>query len=49
VVPPSAGRLLAKRLPRATLIEKKAGHAALVHPEVDLAAILESADGIPPF
>lgn len=41
VVPPPAGRLLARRFPRARLIELPAGHAALVDPRVDVAAWLE--------
>ncbi len=40
IVPPPAGRLLAKRIPNARLMEKTAGHAALIHPEVDLARML---------
>ena len=43
VVPPRAGRELAERLPRARLIELHAGHVALLHPSVDLAAILRHA------
>jgi pimeloyl-ACP methyl ester carboxylesterase len=41
VVPPVAGRLLARRIPGATLIEPPAGHAAMVHPRVDMAEIIE--------
>jgi pimeloyl-ACP methyl ester carboxylesterase len=40
VVPPPAGRLLAKRLPKARLIEMPAGHAAMIQPDVDIAAFL---------
>jgi pimeloyl-ACP methyl ester carboxylesterase len=40
VVPAPAGRLLAKRLPRAKLIEVPAGHAAMIDPRVDVAAWL---------
>lgn len=40
VVPAPAGRLLAKRLPRAKLIELETGHAALIDPRVDVAAWL---------
>ncbi|MCE9530500.1 MAG: alpha/beta hydrolase [Planctomycetes bacterium] len=42
VVPPPAGRLLAKLLPDARLIERRAGHAAMIHPEVDIAEMLAS-------
>lgn len=41
IVPPPAGRLLARRLPNARLIERPAGHAALIQPGVDVAAWLE--------
>jgi pimeloyl-ACP methyl ester carboxylesterase len=41
VVAASAGRLLAKRLPRAKVIAIPAGHGALVDPRVDVAAWLE--------
>ena len=41
IVPPCAGRLLAKRMPQAKLIAKPAGHAALIHPAVDVARFLE--------
>ena len=41
VVPAPAGRLLAKRLPRAKLLAPvSAGHAALIDPRVDIAAWL---------
>lgn len=40
VVPAAAGRLLARRLPRARLIETPAGHASLIDPRVDVAAWL---------
>jgi 3-oxoadipate enol-lactonase len=43
VVPPVAGRLLAKALPNARRLEMRVGHAALIHPRVDLAALLEDA------
>jgi pimeloyl-ACP methyl ester carboxylesterase len=43
VVPAPAGRLLAKRLPRAKLIEVAAGHAAMIDPRVDVAAWLKEA------
>jgi pimeloyl-ACP methyl ester carboxylesterase len=42
VVPATAGRLLAKRLPRARLVERSAGHAALIDPRVDVAEWLEA-------
>ena len=41
IVPPKAGRELAERLPHAELIERRVGHAALVHPSVNLADLLE--------
>jgi len=41
VVPAPAGRLLAKRLPRAKLVETPAGHAAMIDPRVDVAAWLK--------
>jgi pimeloyl-ACP methyl ester carboxylesterase len=41
VVPPAAGRLLAKRLPRATKLEIPAGHAAMIDPRVNVAAWIE--------
>ncbi|QJW92720.1 alpha/beta fold hydrolase [Frigoriglobus tundricola] len=41
VVPVPAGRLLAKRLPRAKLLDVPAGHAALIDPRVDVAAWLK--------
>jgi pimeloyl-ACP methyl ester carboxylesterase len=40
IVPPCCGRLLAKRLPNSKLIEIEAGHAAMIHPDVDIAAML---------
>jgi pimeloyl-ACP methyl ester carboxylesterase len=40
VVPAPAGRLLAKRLPRAKLLALPAGHAALIDTRVDVAAWL---------
>jgi pimeloyl-ACP methyl ester carboxylesterase len=43
VVPAPAGRLLARRLPRAKLIELPAGHAALIDPRVNIAAWLDDA------
>lgn len=42
IVPPPAGRLLAKRLPNVTLIEKPLGHTALIHPEVDVTRWLDN-------
>ncbi len=41
VVPPCAGRLLASRLPLAKLITRRAGHAALIDPCVDIADMLK--------
>lgn len=40
VVPPAAGRLLARRLPRARSVTIPAGHPALIDPRVDVAAWL---------
>ncbi len=37
IVPPPAGRLIAKLLPNARLIEKPLGHVAMIHPDVDVA------------
>ena len=37
IVAPAAGKDIAKRLPRAKLLEKRVAHAALVHPEVNVA------------
>jgi pimeloyl-ACP methyl ester carboxylesterase len=45
IVPPTAGRLLAKMLPQASLVQKRAGHAAMIHPDVDIAALLENRQG----
>jgi hypothetical protein len=36
--------LLARRLPRARMIGSPAAHAAMINPEVDVAAWLERAD-----
>ena len=41
VVPPCAGRLLARELPNAKLIEWPAGHAAMIHPKVDVGRMIE--------
>jgi pimeloyl-ACP methyl ester carboxylesterase len=43
VVPPSAGRALARRLPRARLLEVRAGHAAMIHPDVNIGRLLADA------
>ncbi len=40
VVPPVAGRELTRLLPRAHLLEMRVGHAAMVHPRVDIAGLL---------
>jgi pimeloyl-ACP methyl ester carboxylesterase len=40
VVPPMAGRELNRLLPNAHLLEMRVGHAALVHPRVDVARLL---------
>jgi len=44
VVPATAGRFLAKRLPCAKRIGRSAGHAAMIDPRVDVAAWLENTD-----
>ncbi len=44
VVPATAGRLLARRLPRAKQITLPVGHAAMIDPRIDIAAWLERAD-----
>lgn len=44
IVPAPAGRVIARRLPRARLLEVPTGHAGLIDPRVDVAAWLESAD-----
>jgi pimeloyl-ACP methyl ester carboxylesterase len=43
VVPPAAGRELARLLPRARLLEFPAGHSALISPRVNVAAWLRDA------
>jgi len=40
VVPPAAGRYLARLLPKARLIERRVGHAAMIHPQIDIARFL---------
>jgi pimeloyl-ACP methyl ester carboxylesterase len=40
VVPPAAGRELAGLLPRARLLELPVGHAALIHPRIDVDRLL---------
>ena len=40
VVPCSAGRELARLLPNARLLLARVGHAALIHPRIDLARLL---------
>lgn len=42
VVPVSAGMSLAKRLPNATLVRRRVGHAAMAHPDIDVAALLRT-------
>jgi pimeloyl-ACP methyl ester carboxylesterase len=44
VVPAPAGRTLARRLPRARLIEIQAGHAAMIDPRLNIAGLLETAE-----
>lgn len=41
VVANSGGRELAKRLPNSSLVERKVGHVALVHPLIDVQKLLE--------
>ncbi len=48
VVPPTAGKDLARRLPRARLIQPPVGHAALIHPLIDVARLLADAAYWPP-
>jgi pimeloyl-ACP methyl ester carboxylesterase len=43
VVPCRAGRDLARRLPAARLLEPRVGHAALIHPSIDVARLLAEA------
>jgi pimeloyl-ACP methyl ester carboxylesterase len=40
VVPLEAGRLLVAKLPNARTIEMPVGHAAMIHPRIDIAALL---------
>lgn len=40
VVPPAAGRELARMLPRAYFIEPCVGHAAMIHPSIDVTRLL---------
>jgi pimeloyl-ACP methyl ester carboxylesterase len=40
VVPPQAGRELARLLPSAKLLEMRVGHAAMIHPKLDVARLL---------
>jgi pimeloyl-ACP methyl ester carboxylesterase len=40
VVPPTAGRELARLLPNAKLLEIRVGHAAMIHPKLDVARLL---------
>ncbi|CAN5865655.1 alpha/beta fold hydrolase [soil metagenome] len=40
VVPARCGRELAERLPQCRLIEPRVGHAALIHPRIDIAQLL---------
>jgi len=43
IVPPAAGEDLARRLSRARLLRVPVGHAALIHPRVDVAELLADA------
>jgi pimeloyl-ACP methyl ester carboxylesterase len=45
VVPACAGKALARLLPRARLLCPRVGHAALIHPRLDVAALLQEPDG----
>ncbi len=40
LVPPRCGRLIAERMPKIHLIERRVGHAALLHPQVCIQEIL---------
>jgi pimeloyl-ACP methyl ester carboxylesterase len=40
VVPPAAGRELARLLPKARLLQMRVGHAAMIHPRLDIACLL---------
>jgi pimeloyl-ACP methyl ester carboxylesterase len=40
VVPASAGKLLARWLPNATLLSLRVGHAAMIHPKINIARLL---------
>ena len=42
VVPPAAGRLLARMLPHARRIDLRVGHAALIHPRTDIAGLIDN-------
>src|SRR5262245_57708052 len=42
IVHPVAGQLLARAIRGAQLVEPRAGHAAMVHPAVDMAKLLET-------
>jgi 3-oxoadipate enol-lactonase len=48
VVPPRAGRELARLLPRARLLQRPVGHAALIHPQLDIAQLLVERHYWPP-
>ncbi len=48
VVHPKAGRELAKLLPHATLLEKPVSHAAMAHPEINIAKLLADETYWPP-
>jgi pimeloyl-ACP methyl ester carboxylesterase len=43
VVPPSAGRELVRLLPNAKLLQMRVGHAAMIHPKIDIAEFLANA------
>ena len=43
VVPPSAGRELVRLLPKAKLLQMRIGHAAMIHPKIDIARFLADA------
>ena len=41
VVPPKAGRELAESLPNAGIFERPVAHAAMAHPDINIARLLE--------
>jgi pimeloyl-ACP methyl ester carboxylesterase len=45
VVPAAAGRVLARGLPHARLVEVRVGHAGMIHPGLDVAKVLAGVGG----